>query len=89
MKVTYEFDLADFKAWAGGADTLEKIRHFDVEHDGAMDEAQQYIEERLGDEATETEVNDMLWFEDDEILEAIGYSDEDTVDKDGYEEEEF
>lgn len=89
MKVTYEFDLSEFKAWCGGADTLEKIREFDITHDGAMDAAQQYIEECLGDEATETEVNDMLWFEGDAILEAIGYTDEDTVNEDGYEEEEF
>ncbi len=89
MKVTYEFDLADFKAWAGGSDTLEKIREFDITHPGAMEQAQQYIEECLGDEAPETAINDMLWFDEDEILEAIDYTDEDTVDEDGYEEEEF
>lgn len=89
MKVTYEFSLRDFKAWSGGTDTLRKIEKFDLEHDGAMEQAEQYIEEHLGDEATETEVNDFLWFEEDAILEAIGYTDEDTVDENGYEEEEF
>lgn len=89
MKVTYEFSLADFKAWSGGADTLRKIEEFDLEHEGAMEQAQQYIEDYLGDEATETEVNDFLWFEEDAILDYIGYTDEDTVDEDGYEEEEF
>lgn len=89
MKVTYEFSLREFKAWSGGADTLRKIEKFDIEHDGAMEQAEQYIEERLGDEATVTEVNDFLWFEEEAILEAIGYTDEDTVDEDGYEEEEF
>lgn len=89
MKVTYEFILNEFKAWSGAVETLEKIREFDITHDGAMDAAQQYIEDYLGDEATETEINDMLWFEGDAILEAIGYTSEDTVDEDGYEEEEF
>lgn len=90
MKVTYEFDLSEFKAWSGGSDTLEKIREFDLNYPGAMEAAQQYIEESLGDEATEVEINDMLWFEDDAILDAIGYYEEptdDEVDEDGFEEE--
>ena len=87
MKVTYEFDLSEFEAWSGGAETLEKIRKFDLTHPGAMNAAQQYIEECLGDEATETQINDMLWFEDDFILEAIGYCTEDEEDDDGFEKE--
>ena len=92
MKVTYEFDLREFKAWAGGSETLEKIREFDITHPGSMKAAQQYIEECCGSEATETEVNDMLWFEDTAILDYIGYfdeADEDDVDEDGFEEEEL
>lgn len=89
MKVTYEFDLSEFKAWSGGSDTLEKIREFDITHPGAMNAAQRYIEECMGDEATETQINDMLWFEDDAILDAIGYCGEDEEDDDGFEEEEF
>ena len=87
MKVTYEFDLSEFKAWSGGADTLEKIREFDLNHPGAMNAAQQYMEECLGDEATETEVNDMLWFEDGAILDAIGYYDEDEEDEEEEDED--
>lgn len=97
MKVTYEFDLSEFKAWSGGADTLEKIREFDLNYPGAMEAAQQYIEECLGDEATEVEINDMLWFDDDAILDAIGYcdedeeeeEDEDEEDEDGFESEDL
>ena len=89
MKVTYEFSLCDFKAWSGGADTLRKIEKFDLEHDGAMEQAEQYIEEHLGDEATETEVNDFLWFEEDAILDYIGYTDDSTMDENGFEEEEL
>ena len=89
MKVTYEFDLSEFKAWSGGSDTLEKIREFDLNYPGAMEAAQQYIEECLGDEATVTQINDMLWFEDDFILEAIGYCTEDEEDDDGFEKEDL
>ena len=89
MKVTYEFDLSEFEAWSGGAETLEKIRKFDLTHPGAMNAAQQYIEECLGDEATVTQINDMLWFEDDFILEAIGYCTEDEEDDDGFEKEDL
>ena len=90
MKVTYEFDLSEFKAWSGGAETLEKIREFDITHPGAMNAAQRYIEDCLGDEATETQINDMLWFEDDAILDYISlFVDDDEEDEDGFEEEEL
>lgn len=89
MKVTYEFDLSEFKAWSGGAETLEKIRKFDLNHPGAMKIAQQYIEDCLSDEATETQINDMLWFEDDFILDAIGYCDDYEEDDDGFEKEDL
>lgn len=92
MKVTYEFILSEFKAWSGAVETLEKICEFDLTHPGAMNAAQQYIEECLGDEATEGEINDMLWFDDDAILDAIGYYEEpteDEEDEDGFEEEEM
>ena len=89
MKVTYEFDLSEFKAWRGGADTLEQIRKFDLNHPGAMNAAQQYIEDCLGDEATETQINDMPWFEDDFILDAIGYCDEDEEDEEEEDEDGF
>lgn len=92
MKVTYEFILSEFKAWSGAVETLEKIREFDLTHPGAMNTAQRYIEECLGDEATETQINDMLWFEDSAILDAIGYYEEpteDEEDEDGFEEEDL
>lgn len=92
MKVTYEFDLSEFRAWSGGADTLEKIRAFNVNHPGALNAAQQYIEECFFGEATETEINDMLWFNDGDILNYIGYYEEpteDEEDEDGFEEEGF
>ena len=89
MKVTYEFDLSEFKAWSSGAKTLEKIRKFDLNHPGAMKTAQQYIEDCLGDEATETQINDMLWFEDDFILDAIGYCADYEEDDDGFEKEDL
>ena len=92
MKVTYEFILSEFEAWSGAVETLEKIRMFDLNHPGAMEAAQRYIEECLGDEATKTQINDMLWFEDGAILDAIGYYEEpteDEEDEDGFEEEDL
>lgn len=92
MKITYELDLNEFKAWSGGAETLEKIRKFDLTHPGAMDAAQRYIEECFCGDATETELNDMLWFEDGAILDNIGYYDEsieDEEDDNGFEREEL
>ena len=92
MKVVYEFDLRELKAWSGGYETLEKIREFDITHPGAMESAQQYIEMYCGEEATEGEINDMLWFDDADILNYIGYYEEPTEDEeddDGFEKEEL
>lgn len=53
--------------WSGAVDTLNTISKHDKE-----DEFMQYLEEVFcGDIPTETEVNDFLWFEDDEIFEAL------------------
>lgn len=66
FKVQQEISLTEFKAWSGGKDRLEKIIEYDM-----VDEATDYIMEVLGDTFTETELNDFLWFEMDELLEEI------------------
>ena len=70
MKYTVEESLSDFKAWSGGKDTLDDLWAHDV-----VDKAEQYIEEiTAGREElpTQTEINDILWFERDEIYRYCG-----------------
>ena len=70
MKYTVEENLKDFKAWSGGLDTLKDLYEYD-----AVDKAEEYInmifayDEEL---PTEAEINDILWFERDEIYRYCG-----------------
>lgn len=66
FKVQKEINLTEFKAWGGAVSRLEKIIDYDM-----VDEATDYILAILGDTFTETELNDFLWFEMDELFEEI------------------
>lgn len=69
MKVTYEIsDLDGFEFWSGAKDTYNRIREI-----GMQDELLACIEEILGEEATETEINDFVWFEDETIKDYLGF----------------
>ncbi len=61
MKVTSDIKLRDFEAWSGARDTLEAL----IKHD-KCEEVEDFIEDCIP-EATATEVNDFLWFEDEYI----------------------
>lgn len=71
MKVTYEFDLNDFKAWGQGKTVLEEIKDA-----GLVEEAQRYIEDIFGSECDETELNDYLAYEWESLYSAIGMPDD-------------
>ena len=66
LYISKEFNLYDFKAWSGGADRLKEIIELDI-----VEDAQYYMEEMFdGSEVvTETNINDMLWFEMDGFIE--------------------
>lgn len=67
MKITSEQGIVRFAAWSGGKDTKETI----LEHHKAR-EFDALIEELYPDGLTETELNDLLWFEEDWIFEMLG-----------------
>lgn len=91
MKYTVEENLYNFKAWSGGKVTLDDL----LEH-GVVDGAEEYIEIIFADREelpTDTEINDILWFERDEIYRYCGiydavYNSDSTEDDDEEEEEE-
>lgn len=67
MKYYKECSLEDFDAWSGGKDTLDFLRSHDL---------CEQVEEIIGDlltDPTDTDINDFLWFETDEIAELLGY----------------
>lgn len=67
LYIKKEFNLYDFKAWSGGADRLKEIIELDI-----VEDAQYYMEEMFdGSEVvTETDINDVLWFEMDDFIES-------------------
>ena len=70
MKYTVEESLQDFKAWSGGKDTLDDLWAHDV-----VDKAEEYIDMIMDcweELPTQTEINDILWFERDEIYRYCG-----------------
>lgn len=70
MKYTVEESLQDFKAWSGGKDTLDDLWAHDV-----VDKAEEYINMIMDcreELPTQTEINDILWFERDEIYRYCG-----------------
>lgn len=75
MKYVVEDSLWNFPAWSGGKDTLDALKE-----NGDCDYIEQLIEDMfLGEEPpTDTEINDVLWFERDSIAEHLGYRDWDS-----------
>ena len=67
------FRLRDFNAWMGAVDTKNIIIKNDKEDDFNF-----LIEELFEDGLTETELNDLLWFDDEYILEQLGINEYDN-----------
>ena len=67
MTITYELDSNSFEAWSGAKDTLDKIID-----EGKCEELEGILEDMYPDGMTETELNDLLWFESESIYEWLG-----------------
>ena len=59
--------LRNFEAWSGAKETKETILDAGMEAD-----FENLIEELFPNGLTETELNDLLWFESDYIFETLG-----------------
>lgn len=86
-KIYYELTNGNYQPWSGAVDTWDKI--VDA---GLLDILDSYLEDVYPDGLSETELNDILWFDGDSILESLGLSDEDddedSDDSDDEDEEE-
>ena len=71
MKVFKEISLCDFEGWSGADKTIRIIVENDKE-----EEFEQLIEELFPEGIDETNLNDLLRFEDDWIFEALGIAEE-------------
>jgi gp187 len=61
-----------YSPWSGAIDTFNTI-----EEAGKLEEFESLIDELYPDGIEEVKLNDILWFEDDWILEMLGLSEED------------
>ena len=76
MTITYELDLNSFEAWSGAKETLERIQR-----EGKCAELENILEELYPDGMTETELNDLLWFESETVYEWLGIRSEEQIKK--------
>ena len=83
MKYYVETSLENFEAWSGGRDTLEVL----IEK-GLCDTVEACLEEVLGEDISDTDINDTLWFERDMIAEWCGFSSWEALENGEEEEEE-
>ena len=66
MKVYEELNLRDFNAWAGATETKNKIIENNKE-----EEFEDLIEELYPNGVSATELNDLLWFDSEYILNCL------------------
>ena len=83
MKITYELDLNTFNAWSGAVDTLDRIQK-----EGKCEELENILEDLYPDGMTETQLNDLLWFDSEEVYEWLGIRSEEQIKKEIKEAEE-
>ena len=83
MTITYELDLNSFQAWNGAVDTLERIQR-----EGKCEAWENILEELYPDGMTETELNDLLWFDSESVYEWLGIRSESQIEKEIEEAEE-
>lgn len=76
MTITYELDLNSFEAWSGAKETLERIQR-----EGKCAELENILEELYPDGMTETELNDLLWFDSESVYEWLGIRSEGQIEK--------
>ena len=69
MKITSELNLQNFEFWSGAKDhsfTLSELR-----------ELESHFEELSPDGVTETQINDIFWFEEEMLCDWLGIDFED------------
>jgi DNA repair exonuclease SbcCD ATPase subunit len=74
MKIVTEISLENFEAWSGAINTLDRIRNA-----GKCDALEAELEMQYPDGMTDTELNDLLWFDSDWCYEACGMRSESAI----------
>lgn len=72
MALAVNVGINGFKPWSGAISTWNEI-----EEANKVDELEYLLEEIYPEGITDTQLNDILWFESDWIYESLGITDED------------
>lgn len=76
MTITYDLDLNSFNSWSGAVDTLDRIQG-----EGKCEELENILEDLYPDGMTETQLNDLLWFDSEQVYEWLGIRSEEQIGK--------
>ena len=71
MRLYRELDLTRFEPWSGAVDTYNTIYNADK-----LNDLEFLLEELYPEGIEETQLNDLLWFESEWLLESLGISEE-------------
>ena len=83
-KISYDLLDGTYHPWSGAVDTWNTI-----EDNGLLEDLDALLEDLYPDGLSETELNDLLWFDSDWIFEQLGISeDEDEDDEDDEDEDD-
>ena len=73
MKIFSEISLSGFEFWSGAKDRAKYLT------DDEFDTIEAILEDQHPDGMSETELNDLFWFEEDTIAEWLGYGSFDEI----------
>lgn len=76
MKIYSETTLRKFSFWAGAVDTAKYLSTTQ------LDTIENILEDIYSDGVSDTEINDLFWFDEDLIAEWLGYTDFEELKKD-------
>jgi len=66
MTITKEIRLTQFEFWSGAKQFAEQLTYSE------LNQLEGYIEDFFIDGLTETDINDLFWFEDEQVCEWLG-----------------
>lgn len=67
MTIKSDISLENFEAWSGGKSTLDRIIN-----EGKCGELESMLEDLYPDGMTDTQLNDLLWFDSDTVFGWLG-----------------
>tara|TARA_Y100000004_G_C8790184_1_gene358877 strand:- start:414 stop:644 length:231 start_codon:yes stop_codon:yes gene_type:complete len=76
MKIIQHIDLTHFEFWSGAKDLADKLTYSE------LSQITDSLEDLYPNGMTETQINDLFWFEEDFICEMIGEKVDDVLDRD-------